>query len=335
MKPVMFLVLLITLTSLSSCKADLRELCYDHSHMSDIQVRFQWPATEQTQVTGMTTLFYPTAQPSAEPVRYDFTGRDGGTVRLTSGDYQPIAYNNDTETILYRGTSSAGTLEAYTRRSSIEEGTQLTRSGMPRAPGTESEPVILEPDPLWAAVSEPVTLQNVAGQEIVMPTVSRVFLVDITINHVPNLQYTGQFGGALSGLAASVMMDSGELSDETATQAFTAQVVGDSTLQMRFRIFGHCPRRREGDIHEHLFTIYAVLADGSKWYYTQDVSQQMHDKTKNPDIHYDPSHPETLEITYTIDVDLDELPVPKPIVNGGGFQPSIDGWQSIEIPVDM
>ena len=61
----------------------------------------------------------------------------------------------------------------------------------------------------------------------------------------------------------------------------------------------------------------------------------MHDPAKNPEIHYDPKNPETLEITYDIDIDLEDLPVPKPIVNGSGFQPTIDGWQGVEIPVDM
>ena len=294
-----YISLLISALILASC--EYKDLCYDHSHMTSVNVQFLWPKSEQTMVKGMTTLFYPAGQLAAEPVRYDFTGRDGGTARLNSGQYQVIAYNNDTETILYRGTTATGTLEAYTRQSSIEEGTQLTRAGMPRAAGT----------------------------------VPRVFLVNITITHVPNLQYTGQFGGALSGLAASVMMESGELSDEPATQAFTAQVVGDSTLEMRFHTFGHCPRRSQGNVHKHVLTIYAILADGTKWYYTMDVSEQMHDPAKNPEIHYDPDNPETLEITYDIDIDLDDLPVPKPIVNGGGFQPTIDGWQGVEIPVDM
>ena len=37
----------------------------------------------------------------------------------------------------------------------------------------------------------------------------------------------------------------------------------------------------------------------------------------------------------TIAIDIDELPIPKPIVNGSGFQPTIDGWQGIEINVEM
>ena len=65
------------------------------------------------------------------------------------------------------------------------------------------------------------------------------------------------------------------------------------------------------------------------------ISGQMHDDVKNPEIHIDPMNPQTLEINYEIHIDIEELPVPKPIVNGSGFQPTIDGWQGVEIDVNM
>ena len=199
---------------------------------------------------------------------------------------------------------------------------------MPRAGGTEDEPVILEPDPLCGAQSDAFLLDaSVTGDVIITPHM-RTREVVIIINHVPNLQYTSQIGGALTGLAPSVNMTTGELGEETATQAFAAVAAGDSTIVMTFRIFGHCPHATGTQHNAHLLTVYAVLADGSKWYYTQDVGNQMHD----------PSHggggggsDENVEI----DIVVDDLPIPKPIVNGSGFQPTIDGWQGIEIPVDM
>jgi len=32
---------------------------------------------------------------------------------------------------------------------------------------------------------------------------------------------------------------------------------------------------------------------------------------------------------------LDGLPLPKPIVNGGGFHPTVDEWQNIYVDVPM
>ena len=291
----------------------------------NLNVAFDWQKAPDAQPTGMTVLFYRQDDTSAEPIRYDLSGMLGGTVQLPPGLYQAIAYNYDTETILYRGQVQPDALEAYTRISSLEEGTQLspTRAQMPRAVSTEHEPIILEPDMLWGAVSEPLALTGYEEeQSLVLQPVPRVREITITIHNVPNLQYTGQFGGALSGLASSVWMSTGQVGGDCATQAFPVYVLDETTLQMHFRIFGHCPHRENGVINTHLLTIYAILADGSKWYYTQDITDQMHDLNQNPD----DTH---------IYIELDELPLPKPIVNGSGFQPTLDNWQSIEINVGM
>ena len=317
------LFIYLLLLTLCSCKAELRELCYDHNHWNNVSITFDWKDAPTAQTKGMTTLFFNQQELGSEPERYDFPGRYGGSARLKGGTYRAVAYNYDTETIRYRGMDAADNLQAYTRQSSIEEGTQLTRAGMPRAVGTEQEIVILEPDTLWAAASEQLVLEGIDNEvgATLYPS-TRVCQVEIDIHNVPNLQYTGQFGGALSGLVPGVMVASGQLLDGCVTEAFTCQKIDETTLQMKFRIFGHCPHRDEGQVNPHLLTIYAILADGSKWYYTQDVTDQMHDKVKNPDV-------------YHIFLDLDDLPIPKPIVNGSGFQPTIDGWQGIEIDVGM
>jgi hypothetical protein len=325
---------LFTLYLLCSC--EYKDLCYDHNHWAEVRVVFDWEdsddGTKQSDLPdetkgGMTVLFYDMQTEFAEPIRYDFPGRSGGVVRLQSGTYRAIAYNNDTETILYRGWGHINTINAYTRYSSIEEGTQLSRSDMPRATDTEHQRVILEPDALWMATSDEFTLTEAdtePGAEattITMQPTTRVREITITIHNVPNLQYTGQFGGALSGLAGSVWAESGEPGDELVIQAFPVTVLDESTLQMHFRTFGHCPHADEGDTNTHLLTIYAILADGNKWYYTVDVTEQIHDSGSSTD--------------EEIIVELDGLPVPKPIVNGSGFQPTVDGWQGEEIEVDM
>lgn len=311
---------------LTSC--DYKDLCYDHNHYGDVTVSFDWEKEPQTQVGGMTVLFYDLDAPGAEPLRYDFAGMEGGHARLQPGTYRAIAYNYDTETILYRGYNDDATLEAYTRQSSIEEGTQLSRSGMPRAANTEDEPVILEPDPLFGAVSETFTVELNGKSTVVMKPESRVTYLTITITDVPNLQYSSQFGGALSGLSPSVAMASGVPGDGHVTQAFPVSVVGESTLEAHVRIFGHCPHAADGELWLHLLTIYAVLADGSKWYYTIDVGDQLHDGSGSGTGTGDHDK----EITIEVD---GGLPVPKPIVNGSGFQPTIDGWQGEEIEVTM
>lgn len=302
---------------------DQRELCYDHNHSANVRVEFDWFFARNADVEGMTVLFYNEDDPSAEPIRYDLPGRDGGMVKLQPGRWRPVAYNNDTEAILYRGQSSPSTLEAYTRESSVEEGTQIyTRgSAMPRAANAEDETVILEPDMLYGATGELLILgPDDTNSTLTLQPEMRVTEIDITIHDVPNLEYAGQFGGALSGLAPSVMMASGALGAGCVTEAFTCHIIDDTTLQMKFRIFGHCPEG--GLLNTHMLTIYAILADGTKWYYTKDITTELHKASEE-------------QRNHIVDVDLNDLPLPMPIVNGSGLQPSVDTWNNIEIEVEM
>ncbi len=315
-----FLLLSSSVLVLTSC--EYKDLCYDHNHWATVKVSFDWQKAPEATAKGMTVLFYQADAQSSEPVRYDF-GLEGGTARLDPEAYHAVCYNNDTEAILYRGSDNTNTLEAYTRKSSIEEGTQLMRSGMPRAAGTEEQTVILEPDPLWGAAKDvPALLPNSRDVSLVFQPEYRYLVVHVTIINVPNLQYTGSFAGALSGLAPSVFMASGQLGEGMVTEAFVARQVDETTLSMSCNIFGHCPRLSEGESNEHILTVYAILADGSKWYYSIDVTEKMHQGA-------------VVGGEQEIDIVIDGLPVPKPIVNGSGFQPTVDGWQGVEIDVGM
>ncbi len=333
-----FIILLLT-----GCH--YKDLDYEGVQWVEVNVVFDWtgpngtkgpsyPVPADKPGVGMTVLFYNLNSPAAEPIRYDLPGRLGGTVRLYPGKWRALAYNYDTETILYRGMADIATLEAYTRISSIEEGTQLSRSGMPRADRAASEDVILEPDPLWGAAGDVFTLTdddittpsdvNPKRTTITLYPTTRVYEVTVTILNVPNLQYSNQFGAALSGLAPSVWMESAVPGEGSVTQAFSGGPIDETTLQMSFRTFGHCTHADGGDINPHILTVYVILADGSKWFYTVDVTDQLHPTDG------DPSGDD-----HTITIVVDGLPIPKPIVNGSGFHPSVDGWQGVEIDVTM
>jgi hypothetical protein len=269
----------------------------------------------------MTVLFYNIDEPSQQPIRYDYP-LSGGSATLEPGRWRAVTYNNNTETILYRGAGAWNTIEAYTRLSSIEEGTQLTRAGMPRATGTEQENVILEPDPIWGCESEQFTLAY-EGAEVSLVLMPEQLYNTITVKiiNVPNLQYSSSFGGAMSGLADSRWIATGLPSEKTATQAFTAQKLDASTLTMTFNTFGHCPRLAEGVGNDHILTVYAILGDGSKWFYTIDVTDKIHQAE--------------VQGNGEIFIEIDGLPLPKPIVNGSGFHPEIDNWKGVDIEITM
>lgn len=316
---------------LTSC--EYKELCYDHSHVVDLQVNFDWSGVgnkAEANPAGMSAYFFGGHEGELKSGRalidnrYDITGKDGGKIRIEWGRYDVLGLNYDTEAILFRNMDDPETFEAYTRASSLEEGTQIaTKVSMPKASGTETQKVVLEPDMLWAGMGDRFSVEM--GENNASTTVhlaQRVTHFTVILENVPNLNYTSQFGGSISGLAGGVKLASGELTDECVILPFPIRKEGPTTLVAEFNSFGHCPGKEDHEFEQHILTIYAILADGSKWYYTKDVSDQIHDPLQNPD-------------QYNIILEIEDLPVPKPIVNGSGFKPDIDGWDTEEISVGM
>ncbi|MDO5442596.1 MAG: DUF5119 domain-containing protein, partial [Bacteroidia bacterium] len=60
-----------------------RDLCYDHSHIVSLSIRFDWNGCPDACPESMSVWFYSLDDPASAPRRYDLPGRDGGTVRIS------------------------------------------------------------------------------------------------------------------------------------------------------------------------------------------------------------------------------------------------------------
>ena len=117
-------------------------------------------------------------------------------------------------------------------------------------------------------------------------------------------------------MACGLLLDKKEPTAEAVTIPFDASITQELTgITGGLLAFGPCPQADGA----HKLVIYAVLDNGEKWYYTYDVTGQVREAP-------DPYHVHIL---------LDGLPLPKPIVNGGGFQPGVDGWKEIYIDITL
>lgn len=305
------------LTAATSCEH--KDLCYDHSHTVDVKVAFDWKNAPGAAPASMSFYLFPAG--GGEALRYDFTDCTGGTIRVPVGNYEALCLNSDTENINYRNTECRETFEVTTRAADLLSGLSVLgvlSDGVPRVDGTEDERVILPPDMLWSDCVESIELKRTDGTMAVTlrPEMS-VCRYSVEIRNAANLKYVSGISGSLSSMAESLYPGVG--CDATckmgATIPFDAAVSADkSTVTGGLFAFG-CPSARK----THTLTIYAVLSDESKWYYTFDVTDQIHSAPNQRDVH----------------IVLDGLPLPKPIVNGGGFQPDVDDWHSVNVDIEM
>lgn len=312
-----FLMLLLFVgIILMSC--DHKELCFDHAHTADVKVKFDWSDYPYAHPVSMTLYLFP--KDTGEPLRYDFGGRNGGIARIPIGSYSAICMNGDTENILCREVSASHTFEITTKSAELlyPLATLGVRSETaPRAEGTTTERIALPPDELWTYFHNEISQVNgVFPSEITLKPKLSISNIKFVIDHVVNLKYISGVSASISSVSGGYMPGIGALSQEIVTVPFDMYASSDNlTLTGEVRIFGHC----NGPKRKHILTVYAVLADGSKWYYTFDVTDKLH------------AHGDGVEM----EIRIHELHFPKPIVNGGGFHPQVDDWQQIDINIDM
>ena len=308
---------MLLMLALTACEH--KDLCFDHAHTVNVNVVFDWRYAPDASPASMAVYLFPAD--GSEPLRYDFTNREGGVIRVPIGHYDAICMNSDTRDVFTRNTNTPQTFEIFTRPASLIAGLfslGVRADGVPRADGTENENVASPPEMLWTDNSkERIVLRLTdVSQTITFYPGQVVCNYDVEIRNAQNLKYTSGVSFAISTLAGGYLPYINKVTEEAVTVPFDGMMHQEnSTVTGATRTFGYSPTANR----THKLTVYAVLADESKWYYTYDVTDQIHNAPDPRNVH----------------IVLDGLPLPKPIVNGGGFKPTVKEWQSVDVNIDM
>ena len=316
------LTLSLMVLLLSSCThKDL-----DFGDQASVTVRFDWSSypdvsPEMTRVAVFNE--------SAQPVFFPFNGCQGGAVNLYKGyTYDFIGYNSDTEVLFTSGSAYSDFLFCCmpTELATFSPMFAPRRAGevsAPRAPGTESYEVVAEPDPLWYSTAQNVEIRG--SQMVDMPMRSAVCYYTFNVRDVENLSNVVNIVATISGMSGGWKPVDHRCTDTQAIIPFTMDKVDDTTIRGAVDTFGHCPQA-ETHYYEHKLVLYTEMVDGSKFYYTFDVTGQMHDAdhlsqdgTGNTDT----------------PIVIKGLPLPKPLINGSGLQPEVTEWNEVDIGIDL
>lgn len=311
------LVLISIIPVLFACKH--KNLCYDHAHTEDVRVVFDWMYAPSANPETMTLYLFPLG--GGDCLRYDFTDITGGIVRVPAGNYEAICINGGTKSISYINRDSKHSFEISTRTTSLLSSLSPLGVSSKSAPRTNgNERIAFSPDMLWTDTAEGINIAASSDkqQTIVLYPKASVSNVTVEIRNAENLKYVNGVSFSLTGLSGGLLPGLGNmaLTDEKVTVPFEAVTsIKNSTITGAMRTFGHCPLA----VNKHILTVYAVLSNNTKWYYTYDVTDKIHNAADVRNIH----------------ILLDGLPLPKPITNGGGFKPEVSEWQVVEIEITM
>ncbi len=304
------------LCSFGACQH--KDLCFDHYHVNEVHIVFDWRNAPDALPESMASYFFGNEEYGT--LRYIFQSKDGGLISMPEGYYSGLGMNSDdTDWARTRHIDNIDAFETYTDDATQTEAYGLSTRTVPRAPGTESERVAQTPGMLWTHRLDDVSVDASEGiQTITFYPKEAVCHYMVDISDVTNLENVdrAEIDGTLSGMAEGYNHGKDCPTDNHVTMTFTLAANTEAkTLHGEFLTFGESV----SDSGTHILTIYLYLRDGSKWYYTFDVTSQVHNAL-------DPHH---------VHIILSGLPLPTPIDGGGGLKPDVNDWQTENIDLDM
>ena len=290
-------VLLVALVCvIQSCSH--KDLCYDHNHVVDFEIKFDWskapdaaPRTMVVRIFHMDGSFYR---------RYEFITREGGKVRLDAGQYKMLFHNGDMESVR-EVDNDYDNYSLTTIQQELLAPIGRVDNETPRPDDSEAQPVHNAPETVWGGREEYVEVGPGAesGQVTLMPEeVTSVY--NIEIRNVVNMSEDIGVSAALTGMAECWQLAAAGASAGPVTIPIALERRDEHTFTARVVSFGHCPVEKLS----HWLSVYTT----NQYYYHFDVSSQFHE----------------VEDDGNILIIIEGLKLPDP--DATGMSPSVSGW---------
>lgn len=331
--------LLVALIALPFASCEHKDLCYHHPHTVKIKVNFDWQYAPEANPEGMCLFFYP--EGGGECRRFDLSNT-GGEIEINVGKYHVITYNNDTDGVEFIGTSGFDSHTLCTREGGIFESVfgRTEYSKAPRAEGTEDERVVITPDMMWGCTAQYVEISDAGtefehevidssmkGPQLVIDSEDEyeftfypeelMCLYSYEVRNVKNLKYYTRLCAALSSMSGTLKPATRELGTEYVTLPLESNEKDGNMIVGEFFTFGHHPELDRN----HNFHMYLWDTNGDGYCRIIDVTDQVHNAPNPRRVH--------------IVIDGENMNLPEPITNGGGFNAEVDDWDVINSDIYM
>lgn len=300
-------LLLISISAFLLCSCQHKELCFDHTHKVDIDVRFDWtdypdaaPKTMVLQIFRPDGSWYTTEE---------FVSREGGRLRIEAGEYKFLFHNGTMSSLVERGNNYYEYELTTKSQSLLSPMGKADSQNVPRPEESEDEPVIDVLEDVWGGSLAGIhILRGVEGQSVTLRPVEATSEYTVEVRDVKNMRDDLDVSAALTGMAQSWRISDNSLSDMTATIPFGMYRKDETTLEAHFVTFGDAP----GHTGKHMLSIYTSQKD----YHHFDVTDQIHNA------------PDRRRVTLVMEgLELKE--------EGGGMSPDISGWEDVVIDIPM
>lgn len=306
-----------TLLFLPSCTN--RDLCFDHNHIVDVELVFEWDNSQAPMPESMIIYFYNT---NGQIGLYSIEESGSGKLRVPVGQYNIIAYNDDCSDLQAINTDSFERHELTTTECSILApilGVNATAS----VSAIIDETVTASPKMIWCATEKNVIVHEKSDtiQRITLAPKQIASSITFELQNVTGLEHVEAVSASLSGLPSSVILESGTLSSESVTMPFLMTKTDESTLRGTLYFFGH----QKECFSKHQLLLFLWMRSGNRFLMGSDsdrfnISPLFHNEEQTDSSYF---------------VTINGVNLPKPIGGGGGFDPSFDDWVEVNVTIDI
>lgn len=312
-------ILLASILPLIATSCRHKDLYMEEEMSSQLQVVFDWRNAPDADPKSMALYLY--EEDGHTPMRFIFSNKTGGLIKAPFGTRHAICLNADnTDWARMRNHENIETLEIYTQDAEAIGSRADDATTIPRPEGTENERIAVTPDMLWGSRTNDIKITPHDGmQTITMYPLEAVCHYIVDVYDVKNLDdvESSAVDATLSGMAEGYC--NGRQSATDNTVSMKVNLTGnekEQNLHGEFLTFGECPNT----VAKHYLTLYMVLTDGSKWYHSFDVTDQV---TKAPD----PTH---------VHIIVRGLDLPEPPKEGSTeLTTDVNEWQAVNIGLKM
>lgn len=238
----------------------------------NVRVIFDWSNVPATQASSMGLYLY---SDEHEMMDYWFNNPNGDIIRAYSGRQTAVCHSNDDPYLhLVRNQYDHNEIEIYTDETAMLLGQGISTRGIPRAKGTEDEPLRNTPPMIYGTQDREINLRATnLPQTLTFYPEELVCRYSVEFVEIENLKNADlRIDATISSLAGGYHPGRMSATSEAVSHTFTLTADEQlNSLRSEFFTFG-LPL---GDELPHKICLYIALKNRTGNFYTFDVSDQV------------------------------------------------------------
>lgn len=282
------------------------------SFYASVTIANDWTNDPSANPEGMAYFFFPVA--GGAPWRFDIPGRDGGEIKIPTGAYDCLLFNDDMTNALESDDKSFDTMTLHTPEGPLFPGCDKP-ADYPPPVAVLKQTAHLNPDRIWCySIKDVKVVLTHEKQTILTMPYPVTATYHVAVKKIGNLNGVRSMSAALSGMAESLEISDRMLSRSAMILPCLISKMSDQEISGTFHTFGRCS---DSSIPNILY-LFFMLSDGKRYVYDFNVTEIVK------------SAPDPMNVF--IEIEGFDLPE-SGSSDTGAFHISVDGWNNITIPL--